>query len=134
MLGKGLIKGMSITLRRFFGRPNTVEYPEEKIAMTPRFRGGSLVLDRGRCIACGLCAMACPNAVIDLATETGEDKKKRLTVYRYHAGLCLFCNLCLEACPVQALSWSQDYEAACYRREGLSTDCLAAGQRGDKVG
>lgn len=134
MIGKGLVKGMAITLRRFFARPNTVEYPEEKIPMTPRFRGGSLVLDRGRCIACGLCAMACPNEVIELATETGEDKKKRLTAYRYNAGLCLFCNLCLEACPVKALTWSRDYEAACYRREGLSYDCLAADERGDKVG
>lgn len=136
MIGKGLLKGMAITLRRFFARPNTVEYPEEKLPLPPRFRGGVLKLDRAKCIACGLCAMACPNRVIDLVGETGEDKKKRLTTYVYHTGLCLYCNLCLEACPTQALSWSQDYEIACYRRGGLTCDCLAAAGRegGDKVG
>lgn len=136
MIGKGLLQGMSITLRRFFARANTVEYPEKKLPMPPLFRGGVLVLDRTKCIACGLCSLACPNRVIELAAETGEDKKKRLTTYLYHTGRCLYCNLCLEACPVKALSWSQNYEIACYRREGLSCDCLAAaaGEGGNKVG
>lgn len=136
MFGTGLLQGMAITLRRFFTRPNTVQYPEKKIPMAPRFRGGVVVLDRPKCIACGLCALACPNQVIELSTETGEDKKKRLTAYHYHTGLCLYCNLCLEACPTQALSWSQDYEISCYRRVGLCHDCLAADERegGRKVG
>ena len=126
MFGQGLLKGMAITFRHFFGRGNTVQYPEKRIPMTDRFRGGLLVLDLGKCIACSMCAMTCPNQVISLTTETGEDKKKRLTSYCYCTGLCLFCNLCVEVCPTKAITWSRDYELATYRRDGLSFDCFAA--------
>ena len=129
MFGKGLLTGMLITLKRFFGRPNTVQYPDERLPMTARFRGGALTLDINRCIACGLCAMACPNQAIGLATTVDESKKKSLTSYIHHTGLCLYCNLCLEACPAKALTWDQNYEAACYLRQNLDVDCLAVARR-----
>lgn len=125
MFGKGLLIGMSITLRHFFGRNNTVEYPDEKIPMSQRFRGGALILDMDKCIACGLCATACPNSVIKLASDKNANNKKVLTEHSYCAELCLFCNLCLEACPVGALTWSKEYENACYHREKMNHDCIA---------
>ncbi len=72
MLGKGLLKGMGITFKRFLGKKVTVQYPEEKIPMSPRFRGGELELDHNKCIACSLCKTACPNAVIELTTIMDE--------------------------------------------------------------
>lgn len=120
---------MAITFRRFFGKPMTVQYPEVKLPMAPRFRGGFLELNVDKCIACGLCAMACPNDVIALATDKDENNKKRLTAYKHEAGLCLFCNLCVEACPTKALAWTQNYEMAVFSRGGMTCDCLAEGRK-----
>ncbi|MDU4960708.1 MAG: NADH-quinone oxidoreductase subunit I [Sporomusaceae bacterium] len=125
MVGKGLLTGLRFTLRAFFRRKDTLQYPEEKIAMTERYRGGVLALDSGKCIACGLCALACPNAAILVTTEKCADNKKRLAAYRYLSGYCLFCNLCVEACPVKAIAWDQNYEITSYHKEFLNYDCLA---------
>jgi len=76
MFGFGLIKGLSVTLRRCFSKPNTVEYPEERLPVGPMFRGGTIDLNLDKCIACGLCAMACPNSAIDLATEKPKAAKR----------------------------------------------------------
>lgn len=125
MLGKGLLEGMSITLKSFFGKKVTLQYPDEKLAMPARFRGGELELDHKKCIACGLCAMACPNHVIQLTTGTNEQKKRHLTSYVYQSGLCLYCNFCIEACPTKAICWDKNYENARYFRKALDVDCLA---------
>lgn len=125
MQGKGLLQGMKITLKTFFGKKETLQYPEVKLTMPERFRGGALKLDHKKCIACGLCAMSCPNRVIELATGTDEQKKRYLTKYIYHSGLCLYCNYCVEACPTKAICWDKNYENARYFREDLDVDCLA---------
>ena len=125
MIGQGLLTGMGITLKRFFGKGMTVQYPEVKLPMAERFRGGVLELNGDKCIACGLCVMACPNNVIVMTTDKDENNKKRLTSYLHHSGMCLFCNLCLEVCPVQALRWTKDYEMATFHRPMLTSDCLA---------
>ena len=124
MLGKGLLEGMGITLKSFFRKKVTLQYPEVKLTMPPRFWGGELELDHHKCIACGLCAMACPNHVIRLTTGTNEQKKRYLTSYVYQSGLCLYCNYCVEACPTQAIRWDKNYENARYFREELDVDCL----------
>lgn len=131
MAGKGLLKGMGITFKRFFGKKVTVQYPEEKIPMSPRFRGGELELDYTKCIACSLCKTACPNAVIELTTIMDEQKKRRLTSYIYQSGRCLYCNLCIEVCPTKALGWDQNYENSRYFRKQLDVDCLAIAQKAE---
>ncbi len=129
MLGKGLLKGMSITFKHFFGKKVTMQYPEEKATMTPLFRGGEIELDINKCIACSLCALACPNHVIELTTVTNEQKKRQLASYVYHSGLCMYCNLCIEACPTKAISWDKDYENSQYDRALLDVDCMAKAQK-----
>jgi NADH-quinone oxidoreductase subunit I len=124
MLGKGLLKGMSVTLKALFSKKETLQYPEQKLSMPARFRGGELELDHTKCIACGLCAMACPNHVIELTTAMDEQKKRRLTSYIYHSGLCLYCNFCVEACPKNAIHWDKNYENSRYFRDELDVDCL----------
>ncbi|EGO65976.1 NuoI/complex I 23 kDa subunit family protein [Acetonema longum] len=125
MYGKGLLKGMALTLKVFFSKKDTVQYPEQKLTMSPRYRGGQLLLDTGKCIACGLCAMSCPNAAIVLAAEMNQEtKKKQLTEYRYLSGYCLYCNLCMEACPTHAIAWDRDYEITSYHSHDLEYDCL----------
>ena len=57
-----IIKGMFITFRHIFTRHHTIQYPEQKRAFSPVFRGLQILNrdeeGRGPCTACGLCAVA----------------------------------------------------------------------------
>lgn len=125
MFGIGILKGMRVTLRRCFSKPTTVQYPEERLPVGPMFRGGTIDLNLEKCIACGLCAMACPNNAIDLATEKSESGKKVMARYHHHIPVCLYCNYCIEACPTQAIHWTRNYEMSSLRHEDLIVDCMA---------
>lgn len=129
MIGMGLLKGMRLTLKRFVGKKVTVQYPEERLTMPERFRGGHLVLDKDKCISCKLCAMACPNKALELTVSMDEAKKRHMDKYQHDSARCLYCDLCMEACPVKALRWDQEYDRAVYRREDLIYDCVAEPER-----
>lgn len=126
MFGKGLLTGLGITFKKMFAHPTTVQYPEERLPLGPLFRGGTLDLNVEKCIACGLCSMACPNHAIDLATDKNEAGKKVLTRYVHTIPVCMFCNYCIEVCPTKAITWTRDYEMSCLHREELTIDCLQA--------
>ena len=100
---RSLLVGMRTTLRVFFRKKTTEQYPENRdtLKMFDRFRG-QLVMkhnDRNehRCVACGICQMNCPNDSIRVVSETVEDeqgkKKKVLVRYEYDLGSCLYCQL-----------------------------------------
>ncbi len=124
MFGKGLLKGLSITLKRFLGPKIAEGYPEEKPSLPPRTRS-SMVLEPEKCISCGLCVNVCPNQVINLTSEKDENNKKVLKTYVMNIGRCLLCGLCTEACPTSALILSQEFENAAYQREELVWDMIA---------
>ena len=54
-----LVKGMAVTGRHLFARKITVQFPEEKTPLSPRFRGLHALRrypnGEERCIACKLC-------------------------------------------------------------------------------
>ncbi|MDK2821907.1 MAG: NADH-quinone oxidoreductase subunit [Clostridia bacterium] len=127
MFGKGLLKGLSITWHNCFGKAVTEQYPERKPNLPPSSHG-CLFLEKDKCIACGLCSKACPNNVITIESERGEDKKRKLTGYRVKLGQCLFCGLCVESCPKDALHWRPDFEHACYRHEDTEHDLFAGSE------
>lgn len=118
MYGKGLVKGLGITFKHFFGKAITEQYPEEMPNLAPVFHG-SFALDSEKCIACGICAKTCPNNVIIIDSSKGEDKKRKLDNFNMDLGLCLFCGLCTESCPTDAINFTQDFELSCYRREDV---------------
>ena len=124
MYGIGLIKGLSVTLRRCFSKPNTVQYPEERLPLGPVFRGGTIDLDLNKCIACKLCSMACPNAAIDLTTGKSESGKNVMLRYFHLMPVCLYCNYCIETCPTQAIHWTQNYEMSSLSYDDLIIDCM----------
>ena len=128
MFGQGLIKGLEITIGKFFGKKVTEKYPEVYPNLFERFHG-SFKLNLNKCIACGICANACPNKVIEITSEKDENNKKKLTGYKVKIGQCLFCGLCVESCPPKALKNSTDFELSCYRREDCTLDLFAAGYR-----
>lgn len=128
MFGKGLLKGLGITLKRMIG-PNVTEfYPEHKPDLMPVVRS-SMGLDPDKCISCGLCANACPNKVIMWTSEKGEANKKILKSYVMDVGRCLYCGLCTEACPTNALTLTQDFENATYNFGDLQWDMIERGRR-----
>ncbi len=117
--GIGIAKGMALTLKHLFRRPITTQYPEERLTVSRRTRGNELVWDGERCIACSLCAKACPHGCIDIVTSRGEDKKLVVDKLDVDIGLCIFCGLCVEACPKEALFMGYAFERASYRRQDL---------------
>lgn len=112
MFGQGLLKGLGITLRELFIKKVTVQYPEQRCYIAPRFHG-EFVFDAEKCINCGMCANACPNKVIQIDSEKA-DKKKIQTKFTMNIQYCLFCGLCVESCPKGALRFSDKFEMAKY--------------------
>ncbi|ATW28034.1 NuoI/complex I 23 kDa subunit family protein [Candidatus Formimonas warabiya] len=119
MFGQGLITGLGVTIKKFFGKKITQQYPEEMPNLPPRSHG-FFTFHKDKCTACTLCANACPNRVIRISTERDENKKKYLTEYTMDLCYCLFCGLCVETCPTQALTWNQNFELAQFHRKDTS--------------
>ena len=109
-----LIKGMALTGKYMFSRKITVQYPEEKTPMSPRFRGLHALRrypnGEERCIACKLCEAVCPAMAITIESEQRDDGSRRTTRYDIDLTKCIFCGFCEEACPVDAIVETQTLE------------------------
>jgi len=118
-----LLKGMSLTGRYFFRKKFTVQYPEERAPMSPRFRGKHAQRrypnGEERCIACKLCEVVCPAQAITIEAEEREDGSRRTTRYDIDLAKCIFCGFCEEACPVDAIVETRVYEYLAESREEL---------------
>ncbi len=124
-----LAKGLSVTFRNQDPkRTYTEQYPMQRPHIAERFRGAprlNVNPDTGEslCIACDLCALACPEHLIVLSSERNpQTRRKELTTFTYDTSRCMFCGLCEEACPSNALVLSKGYELALYTREGMQLD------------
>ncbi|MDF2921249.1 MAG: NADH-quinone oxidoreductase subunit [Paenibacillaceae bacterium] len=124
MYGQGLLTGLKTTFKAFFSKKLTEQYPEFRPVLPPRSRGRFDLIE-DKCIACGLCASACPNHVIALESVRDEEtKKKKLTAYTMAMEQCLYCGFCVEACPTDALQSNQSFEHAVYFRRDINEDML----------
>ncbi|MBI2862430.1 MAG: NADH-quinone oxidoreductase subunit I [Chloroflexi bacterium] len=117
-LGIGVLKAMGATLRQFFRKPFTIQYPEERMTLAPRVRGIH-IFDESKCIVCTRCARACPHGNIIMNVREGPNGERELLQYDLDMGYCLFCGLCTDACPTGAIVMSPRYELAGYSREDL---------------
>ncbi len=102
---------------------DTILYPEQPVPVPPRFRG-RIVLTRDpdgdeRCVACNLCAVACPVGCISLQKAEREDGRWYPEFFRINFSRCIFCGMCEEACPTTAIQLTPDFELGEYNRQNL---------------
>ena len=129
-----------LSMRYFFTPKATLNYPFEKGALSPRFRGEHALRrypnGEERCIACKLCEAICPAQAITIeAGPRRNDGTRRTTRYDIDMVKCIYCGLCQEACPVDAIVEGPNFEFATETREELYYDkdrLLANGDRWER--
>ena len=128
-----ILRAMGVTLRYYFTKPVTVQYPDQKVELYPRFRGRHELLryedgpNKGleRCIGCGLCAAYCPTHCIYVQAGENKDGVQRspgeryAEIYEINLLRCMFCGYCEEACPTGAIVLHREFALADYSRESL---------------
>ena len=106
-----------------FQKRVTVQYPEEKPYLAPRYRGRIILArdpDGGeRCVACNLCAVACPVDCIALQATEDETGRRYPEFFRINFSRCIFCGFCEEACPTYAIQLTPDFEMGEFHRKNL---------------
>ena len=110
-------------LKHTFSRNETVQYPEEMPYLAPRYRG-RIVLTRDpdgeeRCVACNLCAVACPVDCIALQKTQGDDGRWYPEFFRINFSRCIMCGMCEEACPTYAIQLTPDFELCEFNRDNM---------------
>ncbi|VAW62332.1 NADH-ubiquinone oxidoreductase chain I [hydrothermal vent metagenome] len=109
-----LIKGMMVTGKYLFKRKITLQYPEQKTPLSPRFRGRHAqrryANGEERCIACKLCEAVCPALAITIEVEERDDGTRRTSRYDIDLFKCIYCGFCEEACPVDAIVETDIFE------------------------
>jgi NADH-quinone oxidoreductase subunit I len=124
------LRGLKTTLGRLVEGPVTIQYPEQKTPVYPRFRGRHRLNrfeDTGleKCVGCSLCAAACPSDCIRVvAAENTPDNRvsageRYAEVYEINMTRCIFCGYCEVACPFDAITMGHDYELSDYDRSDL---------------
>jgi NADH-quinone oxidoreductase subunit I len=139
MLGEGILKGMAVTAKNFFGsyvaeeRLPTIQYPEERQALSESVRNFPFLVYDGedwqkglRCVACQICEKECPPKCIYI--EKSKDKKPDYigkpqlfpAVFNIDYSVCMSCQICVEVCPFDAIKMDTEFELSTGDRfEGL---------------
>jgi NADH-quinone oxidoreductase subunit I len=131
-----IVSGMALTFKYMFKPRVTLNYPNEKGPIGPRFRGEHALRrypsGEERCIACKLCEAICPAQAITIEAEPRDDGSRRTTRYDIDMTKCIYCGLCEEACPVDAIVEGPNLEFATETREELLYDKAKLLANGDR--
>jgi NADH-quinone oxidoreductase subunit I len=130
-----IVTGLAVTAKHMFGvvfrdTAVTVQYPEEQHIPSPNYRGVHRLnkdeQGRVKCVACMLCATACPAHCIDIvgatAPEDWPDREKYCESFVIDELRCIYCGMCEEACPVEAIELTGFYDLTGLSREQMIFD------------
>lgn len=129
------LRSIWIVFLHLFSKSETVEYPDEKLVLHPRYRG-RIILSRDpdggeRCVGCYLCAAACPVDCIALQATEDENGRRYPEFFRINFSRCIYCGYCEEACPTYAIQLTPDFEMSEYNRQDMvyeKEDLLISGE------
>jgi NADH-quinone oxidoreductase subunit I len=125
----GIAKGMGVTFKEMMSPTVTENYPDTPALLQERYRG-THVLQRDangmeKCVACFLCAAACPSNCIYIEAAENTDKtrisggERYAKVYNIDYNRCIFCGYCVEACPTDAITHGHGFEQASFNTATL---------------
>lgn len=125
-----ILSGLGITIKHFFKKKPTIQYPEQKREFSFVYRGKHILKrdEEGRenCTACGLCAVSCPAEAISMVAgerKPGEEhlyrEEKYAKSYEINMLRCIFCGLCEEACPKDAIYLTEELMPSNYDRSNF---------------
>ncbi len=114
LLLKDFVGAFFLSMRQLVAPKETVNYPNEKGPLSPRFRGEHALRrypnGEERCIACKLCEAVCPALAITIDSDVRADGTRRTTRYDIDLFKCIYCGYCEEACPVDAIVETRIHE------------------------
>ena len=134
---RSILIGLRITLKYCFQKTATVQYPEQRLAFAPRYRGIH-EFEAEKCIACDLCAKACPvdciyidkTAPRKIDKATGIATGGELVRFAIDYSKCLFCALCTEPCPTACIHMGKLHDLSSYTREDVVVEFAELDKKG----
>jgi NADH-quinone oxidoreductase subunit I len=137
MLGTGIVKGMVVTAKNFFGsytdesRLTTIEYPEERQPQIENARSFPFLVYDGddatkalRCVACQICEKECPPKCIYIVKDVTKKPdfigklQFQPKVFDIDISVCMSCQICVEVCPFDAIKMDVEFELGTSDRFG----------------
>jgi NADH-quinone oxidoreductase subunit I len=127
-----IISGLKVTLRHFFSKKITMQYPEEKWVVPPGYRGAPYLVkdqeNRTKCVSCQLCEFVCPPKAIRITppgpagTPEAGNVEKGPKEFEINMLRCIFCGFCQEVCPEEAIFLMKDYSLTGLSRQEMIYD------------
>ena len=124
-----IAEGLRTTWRHLVRPKTTLEYPEQRPAVPPGYRGvPTLVKDpngREKCVSCQLCEFVCPPKAIRITPgEIPVDSpqahvEKAPREFEIDMLRCIYCGMCQEVCPEEAIWLQSQYSMTGYSREEM---------------
>ncbi|MBL9210321.1 MAG: NADH-quinone oxidoreductase subunit I [Opitutaceae bacterium] len=124
-----ILSGLKTTWKHLVKPKDTLEYPEQRPAIPPGYRGvPTLVKDphgREKCVSCQLCEFVCPPKAIritpgeiapDAPTGHVEKAPKEFEIDMLR---CIYCGMCQEVCPEEAIFLQNQFSMTGYTREEM---------------
>jgi NADH-quinone oxidoreductase subunit I len=123
-----IFAGLQTTVRHMFSPKVTMQFPEERMKMPPNYRGVHRLnrdeQNRVKCVACYMCATACPAHCIDIVASISPwpDREKYPETFVIDELRCIYCGMCEEACPVDAIELTSLFDLTGLTREEMMFD------------
>lgn len=127
-----ILNGFRVTLRHFFRKKVTMQYPEERWVVPEGYRGAPYLVEdqdaRTKCVSCQLCEFVCPPKAISITPPGPEldpstgNVEKRPREFEIDMLRCIFCGFCEDVCPEEAIFLMRDYSLVSATREEMIHD------------